>query len=95
MPLSPLTRLVRHARKSKRFFRLLHTDPRAALKEAAQRGIKLSAGEQKTLRALLSGKRIVIDPREYGRVSVDFWDILCKPKDYGVGPVRAAKKSRR
>jgi len=102
--LSPLTRLVRHARKNPKFFKLLHTDRAAALKEAAKQGIELSASELKTLQKFLSGGRVVlrsedvprIGQRGYGKGSIEFWDIFCRPKDYQrVVQARAAKKSRK
>lgn len=105
MALSPLTRLVRHARKNPKFFKLLHTDLAAALKQAATHGIELSASELKTLQNFLSGGRVVLKSedvartvgrRGYGKASIPFWDIFCRPKDYQrVVQARAAKKSRK
>lgn len=104
MALSPLTRLVRHARKNPKFFQLLHTDRAAALKQAAAQGIELSASELKTLQNFLSGRRVVLKGedvartvgRGYGKGSIPFWDIFCHPKRYQrVVQARAAKKSRK
>ena len=87
---TPLKRLVALARKDKRFFKLLQDDRRAALRQAAEQGIKLSPGETKTLVSLLSGRRITLTLRPgdllkalragkfYKSIHFDFWDIFCE-----------------
>ena len=63
MKSTPLTRLIAHARKDKAFVKLLREDRKAALKQAAESGIKLSSKEDKLLESVLSGDQVHFDVR--------------------------------
>jgi len=69
MKRTALTRLVAHARKEKAFVKLLREDRKAALKEAAQSGIRLSPKETKLLEKVLAGDRLVLSLDQLDMVS--------------------------
>ena len=88
MKSTPLTRLVAHARKDKAFVKLLREDRKAALKQAAESGIKLSSKEDKLLKAVLSGDHVHLTFDQVEMVSSlqaatrisgkrPFWPIRC------------------
>jgi hypothetical protein len=83
MKQTPLRRLATLARKKKDFFKLLHDDRKAALTEAAKRGIVLSPAEKIMLGKLLTGRQVRLDLTDLGVQArgkpkpIFFWDILC------------------
>ena len=82
---SPLERLVALARKDRKFFKLLLTNPTAGFKAAKEKGVSLSAKEKAFVRKLVRGQAISIP---LGQITasaagsrqgpIPFWDILCK-----------------
>ncbi len=84
MEQSPLERLVALARKDRKFFKLLLTNPTAGFKAAKEKGVSLSAKEKAFVRKLVRGQAISIPLGQItasaagSRGPIPFWDILCK-----------------
>jgi hypothetical protein len=90
MKLSALQRLAKYARENPAFVKRLREDRKAALREAAKIGIKLSPKETKLLNTVLSGDRLVVSPEQFDMLSKlnvpvarakapgqGFWPIRC------------------
>lgn len=85
MEQSPLERLVALARKDRKFFKLLLTNPTAGFKKAKEKGISLSREEKAFVRKLVRGESISIPLAQITASAegsrqgpIPFWDILCK-----------------